>query len=155
MNIEQTAAETLLNKGIKVPVTAPLLLRVFGKDQLRLTITQPFLGTLYRISAVYLSTGLTGADIDALNEANAHHLFTDHGRQLARIAALGWLNGYWRGRLLSGMVARWLYWHLTPLQLLTLANVLVLLSSTQAFTNTIRLAASMRMTNQSQTIQGS
>ncbi len=157
MNTEQNAAETLLNKGIKVRVTAPLLFRLFGKSTIGITITQPHLGTLYRISKAWLQAGLTDDDLNDINQANAHKLFMAHGMQLASITAIAWLNGYWRGRLFGRMVSKWLYWHLTPLQLLGIANVLVVLSGTQAFTNTIRLAASMKMTapNLSQANQGS
>jgi hypothetical protein len=157
MNIEQNAAETLLNKGIKVRVTAPLLFRLFGKATIGITITQPRLGTLYRISAVYLKAGIIDDDLPLINDANAHELFNKHGYWLAKVAAIAWLNNLWLGKVFTGIVTRWLYEHLTALQLLAIANVLAVLSGTQAFTNTIRLAASMKMTkpNLSQTNQGS
>lgn len=157
MRTEQHAAATLLDKGIKVPVTAPLLLRMLGKRTVNLVIKQPYLGTLYRISWLMLKTRLNDKQLNELNEANAHILFARHGSSLAKVVAAAWLNDYWLGKLFTGLVSKWLYWHLTPIQLLTIANVLVFLSSTQSFTNTIRSVASMKMTkpNLSQQNQGS
>lgn len=157
MNVEYNAAKTLLDKGIKVEVTSPLWLRAFGKRSIKMVIRQPYLGTLYRVSELFLSMGIDDAELEKINEGNAHQLFTKHGRTLAAIAAQALLNGYWMGKLFGGMMARKLFWRLTPSQLLTIAHVMVTIGGTSAFTNTIRFVGAMKMTspNLSQQNQGS
>ena len=157
MSIEYDAAKTLLDKGIKVEVTSPLWLRAFGKRTVTLAIRQPFLGTLYRISALYLGMCIEEADLENMEGAHLHLLFKTHGRTLAAIAAQGILNGKWSGKVFGRMLARSLFWRLTPLQLLMIARVMVSVSGTTAFMNTIRLIGSMKMTapNLSQEDQGS
>lgn len=157
MNAEYNAAKTLLDRGIKVPVTAPLWLRVFGKRTVTMTVRQPYLGTLYRISMLYLSMNITDEQLENIGDENPSNLFISHGRKLAGIAAQAILNGKWAGKLFGGVLTRYLYWKLSPIALLTIARTLVSLSGTEAFTNTIKLARSMKMTapTLSQKTQGS
>ncbi|MGZ3753580.1 MAG: hypothetical protein ACXVAY_01395 [Mucilaginibacter sp.] len=157
MNIEQKAAATLLDKGIKVPVTAPLLFRLFGKQQINITIGHPYLGTLYRISELCASSGIDSDLLEGIDEMNAHDLYRVHGKVMARIAAYAWLNANRRGSLLAGIVSGWFYWHLKPIQLKTLVEVLIVLSNASHFRNTIRSVSTMTMMkpNLSQEAQGS
>ncbi|MBD1394260.1 hypothetical protein [Mucilaginibacter glaciei] len=157
MKVEQQAAATLLEQGIKVRVTAPLLFRVFGRKIIELVMLAPNQGTLLRISALYLSTGIQADELKEMDEGNAHALFTKHGRTLCSIIAVAWLHGYWRGKLFTRIVSRWLYWHLNNMQMLTIVNLLVMLSSKESFTTSIRLIATMKITapNLSHENQGS
>ncbi|QTE36028.1 hypothetical protein J3L18_23230 [Mucilaginibacter gossypii] len=157
MSAEQNAAARLLNYGIKVRVTAPLLFRLFRKRTIGLYILPPNQGTLLRIDHLFLSTGLTPEQLEQLDEMNAHELHKAHGMTMTRIIATAWLYGKWRGKLFTGIVARWLYWHLNNTQMLTVVGVLVMLSSKESFTSSIRSVAAMRMTvpNLSQKSQGS
>ncbi|MEO7212658.1 MAG: hypothetical protein ABIX36_07630 [Mucilaginibacter sp.] len=155
--MEQQAAATLLDHGIKVRVTAPLLFRLFGRKHIELVIIPPNMGTLTRISYLYLSSGITDEQLANMDDANAHNLFSKHGRLLSRIIATAWLYGYWRGKLLTGIVSGWMYWHLNSIQMRTIVNVLVMLSSRESFTSSIRSVAAMKMTapTLSQQTQGS
>ena len=155
MNIEKEAAARLLDKGIKVRVTAPLFLRIIGIKKLAFVIRQPFLGTCYRISLLFLEMGISEERLDNLADENIHMLFTQHGKTLAKIAAQAILNGKWRGRLFGRWFGSWLFWQLNQVQLMTIANVLVSITGTDAFTNTIGLVRTMKMTQPSQTAQGS
>lgn len=157
MNAEYNAAKTLLDRGIKVPVTAPLWLRVFGKRTIYVTIRQPYLGTLYRISLLYLSMDIADDELERIDKMNPSRLFVQHGKTLARIAAQAILNNRIWGKVLGGVFARYIYWKVSPLMLLNITRALVALSGTEAFTNTIKLARSMKMTgvNLSQETQGS
>ena len=92
------------------------------------------------------------ANIDA---ENVHLLFIQHGKTLAKIAAQAILNGKWRSRLLGNVFGTWLFWKLNQVQLLTIVTVLVSITGTDAFTNTIGLVRSMKMTSPSQKAQGS
>lgn len=157
MDFEKQAAERLLERGIEVRATAPLLLRILGKRTIALVVRQPCLGTLYRISLIYLAMGIGDERLADLDNENVHALFTKHGKALTEIAAQAILNGKWSGRLFGGILARWLFWKLNPVQLLTIANVLVSITGTEGFTTTIRLVRNMKMTqpNLSQTAGGS
>jgi hypothetical protein len=157
MNTEKQAAETLLDKGIKVRVSAPLLLRLIGIRKLRPVMRQPFLGTLHRISLIYLNSGMTADELANVSETNAHELYRRYAMPLAEIMAQALLNGRIRGRLFGKVLAKWLAEHVQPIDLMLMANVLVGLNSKQAFTNTIRLVSTMTTTapNLSQTNQGS
>jgi hypothetical protein len=155
MNIEKQAAARLLDKGIKVPAMAPLFLRVFGKRQVSFTVRQPFLGTLYRISLLYLEMNISDERLENMDAENVHVLFAQHGQTLAKIAAQAILNGHWSGKLLGGMLGRWLFWHLNSVHLLYIVKTLVSITGTDAFTNTIGLVRDMKMTTPSQTAQGS
>lgn len=157
MSTEYNAVRALLDRGIKVPVTAPLCLRVIGKRTVGFTVYQPYLGTLYRISMLYLSMNITDEQLETIGDANPSDLFISHGKTLAAIAAQAILNGKLRGKLFAGLLTRYLYWHVSPMALLTITRALVTLSGTEAFTNTIKLARSMKMTapTLSQKVQGS
>jgi hypothetical protein len=146
MNVEQIAAKTLLNRGIKVPVTAPLWLRAFGKRTINVVITPPHYGTLHRIGLLFLSMDITEEKLEKIDEVNSHTLFLAHGKSVCKIAAYAILNGKWSGRLFAGMLSRYLYWKLTPINGFTIARVMVMLCGTSAFPNTIRLVSSMKMT---------
>ncbi|MDO3641976.1 hypothetical protein [Mucilaginibacter sp. L3T2-6] len=152
-NIELNAAERLLDRGIKVPVTAPLLFRLFGKRKINVVVRMPYLGTLYRISALFLSMGISDDRLKDMTGENIHNLFAKHGKTLTKIVAQALLNGWLTGWLFARPVAAWLYWRLNNVQLLTLADTLVSLTGSDAFTNTIRLVRMMKRTapNQSQT----
>lgn len=155
MNIEQQAAARLLDKGIKVRATAPLFLRLFGKKQVAFVVRQPFLGTLYRISAIFLEMGISDERLGEIGGENIHLLITQHGRALAKIAALAILNGKWRGRVFGRLFGNWLFWKLNSVQLLTICQVLAAITGTEAFTNTIGLVRTMKMTEPSHQAQGS
>lgn len=157
MNIEKDAAVRLLDKGIKVQATAPLFLRVFGKKKISFVIRQPFLGTLYRISLLYLSMNIGDERLDELDEENIHLLFVQHGQTVANIAAQAILNSKIKGALFGGILGHWLFWKLNQVQLFTIANVLVSIAGTEAFTNTIGLVRRMKMTqpNRSHETEGS
>jgi len=155
MNIEKQAAQRLLEKGIKVRVTAPLLLRVFGKRTIAFVIRQPFLGTLYRISLLYLDMDISDERLQNISDENIHVLFGQHGKTLAKIAAQAILNNKVSGWLFGGVFGEWLFWKLNQVQLLTIVNVLVSIAGTDAFTNTIGLVRTMKMTQPSHKAQGS
>jgi len=153
MTAELQAAKALLDEGIKVPVTAPLFFKMFGKQKLNLVVKQPYLGTLYRISKIYLASGLA----EDQETKDAELLFLNHGKAMSRIAAMAILNGYWKGKFLGGLLSWWLFENMPALYLQTIMQVLKVVSGREAFTNTIKLVGEMIMTtpNLSQQTQGS
>ncbi|MGB4774086.1 MAG: hypothetical protein WBP45_02845 [Daejeonella sp.] len=144
---ETLAADTLLERGVKVSIPAPLFLRFFGKKNVSAVIRQPKLGTLMRISRLYLKTGITADQLAGIDHENAHQLVAKNGRMMAKIMATALLNGYWRGLLLTGLLAAWLIWKISPQKLCALVYLMVIFSGTQDFFNTIKLVADMKMTS--------
>jgi len=157
MNVEQKTAEALLNKGIKVRVTAPLLLRLIGIRKIRPVVRSPYLGTLHRISLLFLASGITPDQLESVDEASAHDLYTKYTGMLTQVMAQAILNGQWRGKVFGKLLAKYLVWHCDAIEMMTIAHIMVSLNSKTAFTNTIRSVSSMTTTrpNLSQATQGS
>lgn len=155
-NPELQAALALLNKGLKVRVSAPLLFRVFGKREHLITIYPPFLGTMRNADLVTLKAGLTDEKIQEIADGGPDNL-EENVKPIARVAAVAWLNNGLLITLLSPIVGWWFEGHLTSEQLYTFIQVFGALSNRSAFTNTIILTSSLRRTrpNLSQTIPGS
>lgn len=143
--VEIKAADTLLDSGVRAPVRAPLLLRLFGRREVSLTFRQPSMGALICISREYLKMGVDVEKLEGGSVEEAHRLLAENGRGVARIAAIGWLRRRARIRLFSGVAARWLLWRLSPQQLRDILLLLVTLSGVQDFTNTIRLLRAMNL----------
>jgi hypothetical protein len=145
VGVELKAADTLLERGVRASFRAPLLLRVFGKKTLGLTYRQPTMGLLVCISREYLKMGIDVEALEGGSVEEAHRLLARNGLGVARIAAMGWLRTRVRIRLLTGIVARWMLWRLSPQQLRDVLLLLVTLSGVQDFTTTIRCLRAMNM----------
>lgn len=155
---ERRAAETILERGVRVKLPAPRFLRLLGKKEISVTIRQPGMGTLLNVSELSLKSGFSFEGIDSGNLDAAHQLIAGHTKTLMRIVAVILLRSKWRIRLFSGMLSRWLLWKLTPNRLLEMVLMIVTFSGVQDFTNTIRLIRSMSVTmprNLSPTSEGS
>lgn len=145
-NVGRQAANTILDKGVRVHLPAPFLLRVLFVRSVGFTLMQPTLGQLLRVSSVALAAGF---DIDRLEKGGlneAHRLVTQHTRSLAKIAAILMIRGKFRGQLFAGLLARWLVWKLTPRKLAEITLIAVAMSGMEDFTSTIRLIGAMRLT---------
>lgn len=143
--VEIRAADTLLERGVRASMRAPLLLRMLGKKEVSLTFRQPTMGVLISISREYLRMGVDVEQLEGGSVEEAHRLMAKHGRGVARIAAMGWLGTRTGIRLFTGVVARRMLWRLSPQQLRDILLLLVTLSGVQDFTNTIRLLRAMNM----------
>ncbi len=154
---ELLAAETLLQRGVKVQIVAPLLLRLFGKRFIKITIRQPCYGTLLRISSYYLRTGVTANELDSISIENAMKVAGLHGKTLSKAIATAVLNGYLSGMLFTDLLACYLRWKLTPKQMCAFIEILAIYGGVEAFMSTTRLLGSQIVTppNQGQKKQGS
>jgi len=144
--VERRVAETILERGVRVPIPAPRFLRLFGKKQIHVTIKQPFLRTLHTASILALKEGFSFDDINSDNLDAANTLIVKHAPSCARWVAINILNNRLKNRLFAGILGRWLMNHLTQSRLLDLVKLIVLLNGYQDFTGTIRLIRSMKMT---------
>ena len=132
------AADTLLEKGVRVPCApAPLFLRLFGRRTWHVTLRQPTLAGLLRISRLIVAMELAPSDFDALNLSRAYDITARHTRD-----ALDILAEAVRGRrtwIPRRPLARWLGRHLSPSAFAQAWMVFLQINGVADFTTSIRL----------------
>lgn len=143
--IQQLAADTLLERGVRFPIPAPFLLRAFGKKNVSITIHQPKMGTLIAISKGYLDLGIDTTGIDDGDLRAAHELIAKHGKGICKVLAVSLLNGRLKIKLFSGILGRWLFWKLSAEKINRLFILITLLSGVKDFCDTIRLLPAMNV----------
>lgn len=156
--VEQFAADTILQRGVKVKIPAPFLLRKLRiKKTFSLTLTSPFEGTMHRVASYYLSTGITQDKVEGLTTEEAVALHAKHGKTISKAVAVAILNGYISGKLFTKPLAWYLRWHLTSHKLYILTTTLVIYGGVQDFINTTKSVRKMTLTKprKGQKTQGS
>lgn len=155
--VEQFAADTILQRGVKVKVPAPLLLKLVGKKTISLTITSPFEGTMHRVASYYLSTGITTDQLEGITAEAALELMAKHGKTISKAVAVAILNGYVSGWLFTKLLAWYLRWNLTANQMFTFTTLIVIHGGVQDFIDTTKSVRKMMITQpkQGQKVQGS
>src|SRR5690554_507475 len=142
-NVEKRAANMLLERGVKVPVTAPLFLRIFGKKTVSLTITAPTIATLTKIAGKYLELNIK--NIQELTLPESFELLEKHSKAMSIIIATIILNRrhtYW----LAKPLAYFLRGRVPMNQLAYLFQLVILYGGIEDFINTIRLTEATRIT---------
>lgn len=154
---EKFAADTILQRGVKVKIPAPFLLRLFRKKTVSLTLTSPFEGTMHRVASYYLRTGITMDMLEDLTPEEALNLQVKHGKTISKAVAVAILNGYWKGKLFTRVLAWYLRWHLKPTELYALTTTLLIYGGVQDFINTTKSVRKMKLTTPKlgQEVQGS
>jgi len=133
----------LLERGVKVPVTAPLFLRIFGKKTVSLTITAPTIATLTKIAGKYLELNIK--NIQELTLPESFELLEKHSKAMSIIIATIILNRrhtYW----LAKPLAYFLRGRVPMNQLAYLFQLVILYGGIEDFINTIRLTEATRIT---------
>jgi hypothetical protein len=141
---EQNAADTILEKGVRVKLPAPFFLRLFCRE-IGLVLRQPKYGTLLYVSRISLKAGFDVSKLESGELGEVHELLRRNIMPLSRIMAVLFLNGKWKIRLFARPVARWLMWKLTPRKMAEIALLAVAFAGYEDFTTTIRLIGAMRM----------
>ncbi len=144
INIEKLAPELLLKRGVKVPVTAPLFLRLFGKKTVNLYLRQPTSRTLLKIAHQYLKMNITKSDED-ISVNDAMKLYSEHGKTAHQIVSTGLLNSRWFNWL-NKPLSYWLEGKLTEPHWLYLYQMIIVHGGVEDFLNTIRLIRTTRIT---------
>ena len=157
VKIEKLATEQILHKGARMQMRAPLLLRLFGKRTISLTVRSPFEGTMQRVAHYYLSTGLTTKQLEDVTHEQALAMMAAHGMTICKAVAVAWLNGYWSGKLLTKPLAWYMRWHCKPAEIMTVAMLILVYGGTADFMNTTRSVRLMKTTTPKtgQAIKGS
>lgn len=156
--IEQFAADTILQRGVKVKIPAPFLLRKLRiKKTVSLTLSSPFEGTMHRVASYYLRTGITMDMVEGLTTEEAVKLHAKHGKTISKAVAVAILNGYVTGWLFTKPLAWYLRWHLKSHELYVLTTTLLIYGGVQDFINTTKSVRKMTLTmpRKGQKAQGS
>ena len=156
--VQKQAANTLLERGVRFPIPAPFLLRVFGKKNVGLTIHQPKMGTLIYLSEGFVSMGIDPATLEDGDIGKAYGLVALHGKVMCRMMAVAVLNSRWKIRLFAKLLGNLLRWRLTAKLLADLFMMITALSGVQYFTSTIRFLPAtnlMKVRNLSPKTEGS
>ena len=137
-HIQIQAADTILRKGVRVPVLAPpLLFRIFGKRRMSITLRQPSFNGLLIISRLVVEMGLSPDEFKDLTTAECYKLIDRHGEKVAQIIAVSVLRwppliwGYKR-------FARWMGWRIEPALLAYALHLVLTLNDAGDFISSIR-----------------
>ena len=139
--VQQEASEALLDVGVSVPLK-PIRLP-FRKKRLllRLTMCRPRLSTQIKIARLYLSLGVTYAELEALDKDGQMCFIAEHGKTISDMVALTMCGKWWKPVWLVSWILR--HW-VDNLYMQVAMMKFVLLLGTENFTNIIRSA---EMTN--------
>lgn len=134
MNEQQLAADTLLERGLPLPVRAPLFLRLLGFKTL--VCYQPTAGNLIRINKIYLKTGITTSAFKEISLKDAQIFSVEHGFKLCKIIAICLTRGWLAPLLFSNIIAWHLLFNLKPKQMSAAAIAIVQYGGTDVFIDT-------------------
>lgn len=143
-NVELLAAETLLEKGVPLPLRAPLLFRLFGVKQLK--VYRPSAGNHLRIGRLYLKMGITEDQLKETSLLVAKELEVKHTYTHCRIIAFTMFKGYLTPLFFNRIMAMWLKWHLSQKQIMNTAEFVLTMGGTANFMNTTRYIKAMLIT---------
>lgn len=144
--IEKFAADTILQRGVKVLIPAPFFLRLVGKKTVSVKLSSPFEGTMHRVASYYLSTGITEDILEGITVEAALALHAKHGKAISKAVACAILNGYVSGYLFTKPLAWYLRWNLTPIGLFNITTVLLIYGGISDFINTTKSVRKMTLT---------
>nr|DAG95025.1 MAG TPA: hypothetical protein [Herelleviridae sp.] len=140
------ASALILDMGVAIPVR-PFKYLTRKRRPMHVVMRTPGLGGLMRIANLYLSMGVSYAEIKDYDCEQNMRLMQQHGVTISRIVAYALVRGRLTGRCLNRLVAWWLRWRVHPLflqeamfQLLTMLNP----QSFQTIINSVELINPMK-----------
>lgn len=136
--VQQRAADVLLDRGVRVKVPAPVWYRLFGVKEVSVTLYRPKLGTLIAMSRISADIDV---DFDKLTDGSfkeAYDLCHRYGEQIAKWVAVALINDKRGIERQANRLARRLMWGMPTDRLAELFTLVVLLSGVQDFMTTIR-----------------
>jgi hypothetical protein len=137
--VEVRAAEAILEKGVRVMLPAPFLLRMLlWRKEIPVVIRQPRWRTLLGVAGVIKKTGLKVEELDG-DFAGAFDVLRKYSKPMARITAMYMIDRKWGNRLCSGLLARYLVNRLTLRKVAEICLVAMAFSGLEDFTTSIRL----------------
>ena len=147
MNPELHAAYAVMERGVRAKVRAPLFLRLIGIKTLPITLRKLYAGTLFRVSAIYLSTGISTEDLKETSTEHALELMQKHGDAIYQAVACALINSKLLGRLFTKPLASYLKENLTMRETQVLLELCLLYNGVSDFMNTTRLVRALKITD--------
>lgn len=141
--VEIQTVDTILDKGVRVPIPAPLFFRMFGKRFFYVTVRRPTIASMLMISKLYLKLKIKEDETDW---SSWMMTMAVTGKEVSRIVAVGMLRGRIRSRIFGKLLAWYIRGNMDMRQLAELSVILVTLSGVQDFMNTIKFLRLMKIT---------
>jgi len=142
LNAELQAANSILKRGVRYKVPAPLVFRMFGVKTISLNIGQLTYGTDLRVCRVLAQAGLTD---ERVKNEDPSILMAYHYHDILKVVALSTLNRFSISKLAMWLRIRTLK-RLSVWQLLELYTTVKQYSGTNPFMIITRLAVATRAT---------
>jgi hypothetical protein len=157
---QQAAADRLIDKGVRVSISSPLFLRIFGLKTLPIILRATRYGTQIKLASKMLSIEI---DFDKLANGDvdeARKLLAKYGVLVSRIVAFVAIDSWWLMPIFTRPLAWYIRTHGNMNDVVSALVFVHLLNSPTGFTSAITLtrqAAETTMTprNVSQETQGS
>lgn len=144
--VELHATETILQRGVRVKVRAPLLLRIFGLKTVSLTLRVPTAGALSRMGRWYLMCQLPLEKLEGISLEEALLFKVKYGRFIYNALACLFLGNRMLTRLFMKPFSRWLMESMSAAEALTLLQLVILHGGLEDFMNTTRLIRGKMLT---------
>lgn len=150
-SIELHAAYSILERGIRAKVKAPLFFRMLGKKTVSVTISRLYAGTLLKIVPIWLSTGIKQAQLDEIPLEDGLKLMELHGKSIARCVAIAVINrryDFGMHRILAWYLLGYMDWKM----LLKMLEVVLIYSGVGDFMSITRLIQASKITAPNQNL---
>ena len=145
-NIELKASEIILQRGVRVKVRAPLLLRLIGKKTVGITLRVPTGGALVRMGTWYLKCGLSIEKLDQISIEEAMNFQVVYSEYIYKALASLFLGNKHLTWLFLRPYSNWLKESMTIPSALTLLQLVILHGGLEDFMNTTRLVKGITIT---------
>lgn len=144
--VELHATETLLQRGVRVKVRAPLCLRMFGKKTFDLVLWTPTAGSLMRMGEWYLKCQLSIEKLESLSIEEAMSFQVKYGKFIYNALACLFLGNKLLTKVFLKPYSNWLKEYMTTQEALTLLQLVILHGGLEDFMNTTRLIRGKMLT---------
>ena len=140
--VEQLAADALLDRRLKINLPAPWLLRVLGKRTIPVWVRIPVGNSLIRMCKLFARMDIDAKRLTEGNFGTVLEYIGKHGVTASRMIAYGMLRGPLSSLLLCRPLAWYIREHMTMRDMADLTKIIVAMSTSEAFVDII-LAVSM------------
>jgi len=141
-DLEERAAATILERGVRIPFRAPLFFRMLGKKEVGIVMKPAPLGKLIAISREFTSMGVEVEMLDEMTSNQLNNFVIEHTDSIIRIVGIMLVG---KSKLLA-LVCWWLRRTLTCRKLLDVVKLTIAINGVESFMSSIVLLGRMRMT---------
>lgn len=141
--IQHEGAAALLDRGLSVPLKDIYVPFIKKPIKLRVTMRRPRMGGLMRLAQVYLTLGVTAAQMKKFSKEEEMAFIALHGKKISRMIAYTLCRGWWSRHFLVGITAWWVRNWMEKEYLEAVMHNFIMLLGTDPFTSIIRSAEKM------------